>query len=182
MADAWIVKETGARILYDTAFYNAFYESDFPSQKHYGYSEKAGEIKGILRTIATVNNMIATNNIFGTNMDFDETPKTNAKFTKIEAKTKMEYMVNSTSEDHPKQCVTIIASPLKSEDDNGVFPETVPYGINAGGSSTEGYEWQSKGISENYNGIVHLYTNTTYDTIEQMDDMAQPYAHAIQVY
>lgn len=181
--DAWVVRENGVRTLYETYLDMAIYESDFPAQKHYyGYSEKAGEITGILRTVATVNNTISTNNIFGTNTDFDETPKTDAEFAKIEANTKMEYTVHSRVQNQPKQCITVITYPLKSEDDTPVFPETVPYGINSVGSSTDGYEWESKGISENYNGIVHLYTNAIYDSLEEMDDMKQPYAHAVQIY
>ena len=181
--DAWVVKENGTRMLCDMDFDMAVYESNLPAQKHYyAYSEKAGELNGVLRTVAKIDNTIFTNNFFTTNTQFDETPKTNSKFSRIEAHMKIAYLLSATAKNQPKQCVTVITYPLKSEDDTPVFPETVPYGINSVGSSTDGYEWESKGILENEDGIFCIYTNDSYDSLEEADDMKQPYAQAIQIY
>lgn len=176
--DAWVVEEIGERTFYPYNLLNAEYEESFPIYKSYSAKSEKGVVSAVRHMIYTVENDIYNSSFFGSYTSFDESPKVNAEFEQIKNYVIVTYDYNENYPKKPEEMLGIIISELYSKDEVPSFPDIVPK-VNEAGSSTDGYSWSGKNISDSED----IYIMDSIWSTRLNDEMKKiPETYAVKIF
>lgn len=158
--DAWVVEETGERILCVGAMETA--QEQLPGVWQQTVEAETGTVTVSIHTIYQVDNSTqSTIHFFWESAGFDTEPKVNAEFASVSIWTDGVYscLDNATGE-LPEKNIGLYLMELDSVDEQVTSFQRTLLG-SGGGSSSNGENWATCLVSEDWDGAVRLGGGTT---------------------
>lgn len=185
--NGWVVEEVGERSVLavrpDQSQY--IYDDALPFRRQLTAETEHGTVEMSYRTYYYVNNRYVEqgNSFIGSILgaSFDTTLKPDAEFESCHVSYFLDYTCTPDANGGmPQEFVSILTAEMDSPDDKIDFPEVSLDG-NTTGSSSDGYSWINKTVSEDWDGVMwHGSGNTYYESNQKA--ISFPAAFWVQIH
>lgn len=183
---SFVVEERGARTVLavrpDQSKY--IYDEALPFRRQLRAVTEHGTLEMSYRTCFVVDNHVQTASgtlavMFGT--QFDTTPKPDATFETVHVSYFMQYVCTPDAQGRmPQQHVSILTAELDTPDQiRDDFPDIDPT-QHVQGSSTGGYAWMNRPVTEGWDGTLWHGSSSTYYEIDEKE-LSFPAAFRVRI-